>query len=164
MERQRLDFKSLVKVTSFVQSALWNKPLQSTTINDDLRSIIKEKNLDANLETFCRTFCALSFLPIPEVLETHREDLSALLAQIWDRITEMEHQYLWNGQPWFANFTYRCMELGGQTFFLIIYSECFAKYPGEFCKAFDDNTKVTPSSCSSARGHPSRCMWRYFSH
>ena len=151
MNWQRLDFKSLLEVTSSMQSRFWGNLLPSTSVSGDNRSIIKKRNLDANPDTFYRIFSKLYSLVLPNAFETYRADLMAPLAQIWDGFIETQHLSLLMKNPWFANLTHRCIELGAETPFLILYSQYFAK-------SLDNKAEFISTIHSYGRGHSLRCM------
>ena len=150
-----LDLKNLFEMTLSIQCVPWGEPLQPMTANDDLRLVIQDRNSNADLERFDRTFFALSSLALPEAIQTYGGDLTAHLAQIWDERIETQYLYLLMKQTWFADFTHISIELCAQAPFLVLYSQYFAK-------SLDSVTDFVPSTRSSAKGHSLRCMrWNF---
>ena len=146
-----LDLKNLSEMTLSIQCVPWGESLQPMTANDDLRLVIQDRNSNADLERFDRTFFALSSLALPEAVETYGGDLTAHLTQIWDERIGTQHLYLLMKQTWFADFTHLSIELGTQAPFLILYSQYLEK-------SLDSVADFVPSTRSSAKGPSLGCM------
>ena len=115
-------------------NAFWNPPSPSTPTNDRLQAIITERKLKPNITSFLRTFHALYLLASKEATDVYREDVAKLVDKLSEMCMPTTADSLLPTDKETFKLVHLCMESGGQSPFLALYSsvskESFDHYEG----------------------------------
>ena len=103
-------------------NAFWNPPSPSTPTNDHLQDIIAERKPKPNITTFFQTFSAFYGLASKEATDACREDVTMLVDRLWEIRMPTTADSLLPMDRGSLKLVHLCMESGGQSPFLALYS------------------------------------------
>ena len=109
-------------MTTNMYNAFWNPPSPSTPTNDHIQAIITERKLKPDITLFLRTFYGLYSLASKEAADACREDVAMLFDKLWEMRMPTTGDSLFPTDEGTFNLVHLCMESGGQSPFLALYS------------------------------------------
>ena len=105
-----------------MHDALWNPPFPSTQTNDHLQAILTRRKLQPHLTSFLQAFRALYHLASEEAVDAYREDIAKLVDGLLGRYIPSTIGSLFLTDESTFKLAHLCMESGGQSPFLALYS------------------------------------------
>ena len=122
-------------------NAFWNPPSPPTPTNDRTQVVIAERKLVPDITVFLQTFSALYHLASKEAADACREDVAMLVDRLWEMGMPTTADSLLPTDRETFDLVHLCMESGGQSPFLALYSsaskELFNHHAGRFNSPFN---------------------------
>ena len=103
-------------------NAFWHPSSPSTPTNGHLQDIIIRRKLEPDILSFLRTFGALYRLTSREAADACREDAAKLIDKLWEMTIPTTAGSLLPTDEMSFKLVHLCMESGGQSPFLALYS------------------------------------------
>ena len=131
-------------------NAFWNPPSPSTSTNDHLQAIITERKFKPDITSFLQTFSALYGLASKEAIDACREDVSKLVDRLWEMQMPTTADSLLPTDEETLKLVHLCMESGGHSPFLALYSSASKESFNHQAGLYDSSLNVGSVQCAES--------------